>query len=229
MENINDTLLVTINLSASSLDESTVEVVTYLGQHRDVINIFRGEDAELIYKTLINRYLIKEHLAKLPLMSNPSSMMNEQTLEDLLSDVNTDDRSEETTPQLDPIMFATEEEATKVLDQMRKTLGIFGIVTFDDYKKMVGLTNELDQDFNYGWTNLDEAKVIMESAWDYSIIFPPAVLLNNFNWKYANPAIGKVTRKEVNGETIYVLDKFPQEDNNDRNFEEPEVETGTAM
>jgi hypothetical protein len=34
---------------------------------------------------------------------------------------------------------------------------------------------------------------------------------------------------EVNGETIYVLDKFPQEDNNDRSFEKPEVETGTAM
>jgi len=62
--NVNDTLLVTINLS-DNIEDSTVEVITYLDQYREIINIFRGPDAEVVYKTLINEHLFANSIKRL--------------------------------------------------------------------------------------------------------------------------------------------------------------------
>jgi len=55
MENINDTLLINIDLSSES-ETSMIEVVTHIGTVRTVLNTFRGDDAHLIYKTLVNKH-----------------------------------------------------------------------------------------------------------------------------------------------------------------------------
>jgi len=73
MENINDTLLVNINLS--STEESTIEIVTYMGQHRAVINTFRGKDAELFYKTILSRNMDYEKLSRLSEVSIPEPIV----------------------------------------------------------------------------------------------------------------------------------------------------------
>lgn len=75
--NINETLLVTINLSDKA-EESTVEVVTYLGPYRDVVNVFNGSDAELIYKTLMNanKKQLKEYMEKIAKRNAPEVILD---------------------------------------------------------------------------------------------------------------------------------------------------------
>jgi len=171
--NINDTLLVTINLS--DIEESTVEVVTYLGQYRDVINVFRGSEAELIYKSLmnVNKQQLKAYLEQL-------SKRNE----------------------LNP--------STEIVEDL----------TFNDISEIENMSE------------IEDGPNLTELLYDVTLmgaVLKPNLSAEDLKWLYANPALGKITTKEVNGETIYVLDKFPQEDNNDRSFEEPEIETGTTM
>ena len=74
---INDSLLVTINLSDKT-DESVIEVVSYIGSYRNIVNVFTGANAEEFYKTLITRQLNTDLLYK-----------NDQiTIEDLVVDTN---------------------------------------------------------------------------------------------------------------------------------------------
>lgn len=64
MEKINDTLLIGIDIGADNGDLSIVEVITHVGTVRTVLNTFVGDDAELIYKVLTNKY-DKSYLQKL--------------------------------------------------------------------------------------------------------------------------------------------------------------------
>lgn len=180
MENINDTLLVTINLSAESPDESTVEVVAYMADHRNVINIFRAEDAELIYKTLINKYLRKEYLAQLPSMSNPSAKpdsdplaaqkikeyaeeiqkINEQESADF--DI-TDDLTLNVEPitQLinDGMYFSRQDEANEVLKQLHWYIDAYGYVSLAQYKELLDVSPYMGDHFT-GWDSLEAVEVV---------------------------------------------------------------------
>ena len=143
---INDTLLVTINLSDT--EESTVEVVTYLSQYRDIINVFKGPDAELLYKTLmqVNKKQLKAYLEQLS-------------------------KKESLDPESEPLTL------------------------------------------------------VQQALVDVTLMGPvikPYIDTDSLKWKYANPALGKISTKEVDGETIYILNK--QEGNDDRNLEKSTTE-----
>lgn len=60
MDVINDTIMVNINLEPDQ-DDSIVEVVSYIGSMRSVLNIFRGQDAHDMYHILMNPNLLKVH------------------------------------------------------------------------------------------------------------------------------------------------------------------------
>lgn len=170
MENINDTLLVTINLSAESPYESTVEVVAYMADHRNVINIFRGEDAELIYKTLINKYLIKEHLAQLPSMSNPSAKPDSDTLatqeaKDYAEEIQKLNEQEsidiEPVTQLinEGVYFSRQDEANEVLKQLHWYISAYGYASLAQYKELLGVSSYMGDHFT-GWDSLESVEVV---------------------------------------------------------------------
>lgn len=80
MEDIHDTLLVNINLSST---ESEVEIVTYFGQHRAIVNTFKGKDAELFYNTILSKKLSSDNLQYLS-----ETGVNEIVLDDDTNDLN---------------------------------------------------------------------------------------------------------------------------------------------
>ena len=181
MENINDTLLVTINLSAESPDESTVEVVAYMADHRNVINIFRGEDAELIYKTLINKYLRKEYLAQLPSMSNPSAKPDSdpivaQEIKEYAEEIQKLNEQEsvdigitdDLTLNVEPIkqlinegayLIVGRDEANEVLKQLHWYISAYGYASLAQYKELLGVSPYMGDHFT-GWDSLESVEVV---------------------------------------------------------------------
>ena len=171
MENINDTLLVTINLSAESLMESTVEVVAYMADHRNVVNIFRGEDAELIYKTLINKYLIKEHLAQLPSMSNPSAKPDSdplaaQEVKDYAEEIQK--LNEQESIDIEPVtqlinegayLIVGRDEANEVLKQLHWYISAYGYASLAQYKELLDVSPYMGDHFT-GWDSLESVEVV---------------------------------------------------------------------
>ncbi len=171
MESVNDTLLVTINLSAESPDESTVEVVAYMADRRNIINIFRGEDAELIYKTLINKYLIKEHLAQLPSMSNPSAKPDSDPLaaqeaKDYAEEIQK--LNEQESIDIEPVtqlinegayLIVGRDEANEVLKQLHWYIAAYGYASLAQYKELLGVSPYMGDHFT-GWDSLESVEVV---------------------------------------------------------------------
>lgn len=167
MENINDTLLVTINLSAESPDESTVEVVAYMADHRNIINIFRGEDAELIYKTLINKYLRKEYLAQLPSMSKPDSdPLAAEEAKDYAKEIKK--INEQESIDIEPVtqlinegayLIVGRDEANEVLKQLHWYISAYGYASLAQYKELLGVSPYMGDHFT-GWDSLESVEVV---------------------------------------------------------------------
>lgn len=91
MDVINDTIMVNINLEDCQ-DDSIVEVVSYIGSMRSVLNIFRGQDAHDMYHILMNPNLLKVHkdIIKSRLVRDDSFMKKEFYVPDLPAIVGSD-------------------------------------------------------------------------------------------------------------------------------------------
>lgn len=171
--NVNDTLLVTINLS-DKVEDSTVEIVTYLGQYREVVNVFDGIDAEIIYKSLLNlqKQRLAEHLARLGKEVN------------LLNPVQAYPVS-----AIDIIKFPKEFDASFItVGKLNAEPLMVGLMV--EEQSLANIPNIIDDNPVY---ILDKEEV------------------DDLRWVKANPNIGKVATKIVDGKTVYILEK---EDNN---------------
>lgn len=142
MEHISDTLLVSIELVAQT-EESVVEVVTHLGQTRNVINVFRGADAELIYRTLINKRLIEAHVEKLKSLPNTSTgirLFNSEPPED---------------PYFLSQYYDFKDDAEENLARIKAAILGYEYITVAQYKKLIGFY-PYPADHMRGWASLDE-------------------------------------------------------------------------
>lgn len=130
MENINETLLVSIDLS--STEESKIEIVTYMGQHRTIINTFKGKDAELFYKTIFSKNLNPDSLKKLSMVS-----LAEPVLDDLEIEL---DKKDILSPIANIRLFFTDlERAKKVLTNIEHVVNTDGYIGFGDVRDILGL------------------------------------------------------------------------------------------
>jgi len=141
MGRINDTILVNIDL-AEDTNESIVEVVTHIGTTRTVLNIFRGDHAELIYQTLINKHLVDPYSQLRSMQEEkypPRKFLatDKDIVLDKIEEVN-QMLSNEPKTYLERVTFKDEEDAKIVLEGIKSTLHLYGSMSLGDFRDMAG-------------------------------------------------------------------------------------------
>ena len=76
-----------------------------------------------------------------------------------------------------PISAFSESEAEEILRQMREILSTYGGVTVSDLYEIVDIPAQY-RDGIYGWTSLDDAKIVPLKDKKYAIVFPDTVIVN---------------------------------------------------
>lgn len=61
--------------------------------------------------------------------------------------------------KFDNLLFDTEENASKVLENMKKAIKAYDFVSIADFKDLAGVTSSFS-DYSYGWTNLDNVNIV---------------------------------------------------------------------
>lgn len=191
MEKINDTLLISIDIGADNGDLSIVEVITHVGTVRTVINTYIGDDAELIYKVLTNKY-DKSYLQKLKERPLEGYFETHYALPEITWET---DANKEITEMIEPniaseveaaepkerevktFYFNNMSDAEAILRSLKDICQEYGMVALADYYDQLGEDYELE-DNGYGWTDMSEAQVI-DDAQGFFFYLPKVKNLND--------------------------------------------------